>query len=342
MAGHADRGPEACEERELSERLDIGYEPFAKEPEYIELNRRFIQSLLPYLEEVQSVLDLACGTGTMAELLVEEMQGAAVPVRAPSRRVPALTVLGVDISRQSLKAGQTLFRVSRPRTSVAFVEAAADAPPVAASVIDLTLMGNAIHLFTDKDGLVQQVFRVLRPGGLFAFNSSFYSGTMVPGTEQFYHEWLKASLGYIREKDEACRGQGMRGIVRVRGHGKRAFSSRWLSPAEYSGLLERHGFEVKSMHGRVLAMSQKNLESIGVYAGLAAVLLSGFPIPLASEALEQSVRPALDKVGVRVVPRLWLEVIAVKKMSMPSVPVALRDGCQGEGSFQRCLGHGDA
>jgi len=45
------------------------YEPFSKEPEYIECNRAFVERLP--LDHVDRFLDLACGTGTVSALLLE-------------------------------------------------------------------------------------------------------------------------------------------------------------------------------------------------------------------------------------------------------------------------------
>jgi ubiquinone/menaquinone biosynthesis C-methylase UbiE len=39
------------------------YEPFSQEPEYLDANYRFLETLP--LGSVRRVLDLACGTGTM-------------------------------------------------------------------------------------------------------------------------------------------------------------------------------------------------------------------------------------------------------------------------------------
>jgi hypothetical protein len=60
-------------------------------------------------------------------------------------------------------------------------------------------------------------------------------------------------------------------------------------------------------------MNQRCFETIGAYAGLASVLFSGYPVELASEALQVMAGPALKAVGVEAVPRLYLEMTAIKQ-----------------------------
>ena len=60
-------------------------------------------------------------------------------------------------------------------------------------------------------------------------------------------------------------------------------------------------------------MNQRCFETIGAYAGLASVLFSGYPVHLASEALQETAGPALAAVGMVEVPRLWLEVTSIKR-----------------------------
>ena len=55
------------------------------------------------------------------------------------------------------------------------------------------------------------------------------------------------------------------------------------------------------------------LETVGAYGGLASVLLSGYPVELASEALSASAGPAFAALNLTDVRRLWLEVVARKQ-----------------------------
>lgn len=279
----------------LSAPLDTTYEPFALEPEYLELNREFVRSL--DLGTPSTVVDLACGTATLSTLLLDE-----VGATGRARRV---RMIGIDLLRVSLEIGMRFLadHVQRGTGAVCLIEGRADELPIDDASVDVALIGNAIHCFEDKDGLLSEVRRVVRPGGVFAFNSSFYAGTFPAGTETFYTEWLKAALAALRDRD----------VARVRGRGHVAFSRPWLSAAEYSALLERSGFSVRTVNERTLAMTQRNFETVGAFDGLARVLLSGYPVAEAADALVRGVGIAMSQLGLSVVPRRWLEVAAVRR-----------------------------
>jgi ubiquinone/menaquinone biosynthesis C-methylase UbiE len=289
--------------------FNTSYEPFSKEPEYIEANRAFIQSLP--LKEESIVLDLACGTGALPDLIFEV--------------IPNVSILGIDLSRESLLLAQQHFGISGFVQSdrgvisltsdrlLLFIEGTADVLPVRDQCIDVIVMGNAIHNLPDTDKLLREVYRAIRPGGLFAFSSTFYANCYPPGTERFHHEWLKLALLYIMAKDTELKRQGRGGVRRKRGTVSQAFSRRWLSLEEWTDILRRNGFDVTQVFERPVVMNQRCFEKVGAYAGLASVLLSGFPVKLACEALVRTAGPALDAAGVTEVPRLWLEMGAVKR-----------------------------
>lgn len=282
--------------------VNMTYEPFSKEPEYIEANRQFVQELP--LDQVRSLLDLASGTGVMTDLLTDVC--------------PALErILGVDLSLESLLIALRHFRqegtLEQKGIWLQLMQGTADILPVVDRSMDAVIMGNSIHMLPDEDRLLAEVNRVLRPGGLFAFNSSFYAGTMPPGTEKVHHEWVKQAAVYLMEKDKELRKQGKPGIKRKRGTAKKAFSKPWLSIDDWQDRLSASGFAVESVNERTVLMNQRCFETIGAYAGLASVLFSGYPVHLASEALQETAGPALATVGMVEVPRLWLEVTSIKR-----------------------------
>ena len=242
--------------------IDFSYEPFSREPEYVEVNEQFMGSLS--LDRCDRVLDLACGTGTLTAMMAR--------VRY---------VVGVDLSHDALLLARQFVADQGALPQVRHVRALADALPLAEASMDAVVMGNAIQLIEDKEALARDVSRVLRRGGLFAFNTSFYAGAYVPTTERFYLRWVEEALQYIRRVDAERRRAGEPGVVRTKGLARPAFRNRWLSGAEYGEMLERHGLVVQRTGERVMMLTRRCFESIGSYAGLAGVLLSGYPVDLA-------------------------------------------------------------
>ncbi|MCD8489379.1 MAG: class I SAM-dependent methyltransferase [Desertifilum sp.] len=290
--------------------IDTSYEPFSREPEYIEANRLLIEQLP--LQSVQGVLDLACGTGTMTELLLKRCLA--------ENRGQLPQVVGVDLSRESLLWGQAdltemgFFQPLTPHQSgsVILVEGTADCLPIATHSIDLAMMGNAIHMVANREALFSEIARVLRPGGYFAFNTSFYAGTYVPGTEPIYRRWVQEAIAYLQRRNAELKAAGLPGIVRQRGQGAPAFSTHWLSTLEYTQEMAAHNLNVQWQNERTVMLTQRSFETIGSYAGLGKVLLSGYPVKLACEALFYAAAPTLAAEGLTEVPRYWLEMVAQK------------------------------
>ncbi len=279
--------------------IDTSYEPFSREPEYLEANREYVRSL--GLIDGVHLVDLACGTGLLTSLVLDHTGGRS-------------TSIGVDLNRTSLHLAKQDLGIDPPAAGgaprVALVEGSADRLPVPTGWADLALIGNAIHCLPDLDLFFAEVRRALRPGGLFGFNSSFYAGTFVPGTERFYDEWMMAAVRHLRDLEVAARREGRPGFRRQRGTMKAAGSRRWHSPEEYGALLAKHGFTVDRLHQRTVIMTRHSFETVGAFDGLATVLLSGYPAEVASDALMRSVAVGLEAVGRTEIPRYWLEMTA--------------------------------
>ena len=293
--------------------LDTSYEPFSKEPEYIELNRQFVHSLGSEIET--DILDLACGMGTLAHLILEEKDCRPV-LNVADRRNYRITCL--DVSFEALKlasdnANDFQQDSARDQTRFSFVQASADCLPISDDAMQTVIMGNAIQLIANKERLIREIRRTLRVGGIFAFNTSFYAGTYAPGTERFYVQWVEEAVKYLKVMDDELRSLGQIGVQRKRSQRRAAFSIPWLSPEDYEHLLDQNGFKVYRITKRLVMLTRQSFEAIGSYAGLASVLLSGYPLVLACDALRRSVSPALAASGFEKVPRYWIEFSARKR-----------------------------
>jgi ubiquinone/menaquinone biosynthesis C-methylase UbiE len=268
--------------------VNTSYEPYSRSPEYVEANREFIASLP--LPPKGRLLDLACGTGLLS-----------LCVR---RAAPGLLSVGLDLSRDQLALAR------REEGPALLVRGRADVLPFRDGMFDACVMGNAIHILRDAPALLAGIRRVLRPGALFAFNSSFYAGTFVPGTERFYHEWVKEALACVQRRDRALRDAGSPGIPRRREARGGAFSNRWRSAEEWITAMEAQGLRQPRVRERTVVMTRTSFEMVGAYAGMAEVLLSGYPVEEASAALQIAAGPALERFGAAEIPRHWLEIQA--------------------------------
>ncbi|HZZ72904.1 MAG TPA: class I SAM-dependent methyltransferase [Pirellulales bacterium] len=291
--------------------VNVTYEPFSHQPEYIEANRGFIAR--QPLGHVGRFLDLACGTGTVSQLLLEQSPQAhlngvdldPVQIQLSAER---FLKLGYEVRFGS----ETTDEYVNGKPVLVFGEGSAGELPFADETFDCITIANAIHLIEDKPQLLASAARLLKPGGVFGFNSAFYSGSIPAGTDRFYLDWIRKATQHIEAKNVALKAQGKPTIQRVRGTTRRAFTNRWYSPREWSDMLAAAGLStIVSLETRV-ELSEQSFSYVGAYGGLAEVLLSGFPVAEASEGLQAAAVPAMRAAGFTVAPRNFLDVWAKK------------------------------
>lgn len=288
--------------------LGTTYEPYSQDPGYIAANASLIAAV--ELESVARVADLACGTGLLSGLLIGRKDTLAIggidldPVQIgiARRSFPGQVVNGLGDLRRAAAEG---------RGAACFEVGSAMTLPFDDNEIDLVVMGNAIHLMPDRTAFLAEVARVLRPGGQLVFNSVFYVGTFVPGTEPLFTEWMKQAVLVLAEINAERAARGEAPVPRTRGKGDRAFRKDWLSAAGWTAALAGAGLEVTLAADRPVPISSEGLAMVGAYGGLAEVLMSGYPVEIASDCLQRAAPRAFDLQGIDAVPRNWLEMRAV-------------------------------
>ena len=286
---------------------DITYETYAQDPGYIAVNQALIDGI--DLAGVARVADLACGTGLLSRMLLA--------------RAPDLAICGIDLDpvqiglatqgmqNAGIPLSQTLEGLAPGQVHLR--AASAMELPFADGSIDLVVMGNAIHMMPDRAAFLAEVARVLRPGGRFSFNSVFYAGTFVPGTEHIWTECLKEAVIVLNEINAARRAAGEAPVPRQRGTAQRAFrQTEWLHPAGWTGALTAAGLRVSTADEHAVPISREGLQAVSGYGGLAEVLMSGYPVDIAALCLHQGIARAFAALGIDEVPRNWLEVSALR------------------------------
>lgn len=259
----------------------FGFSRFASHPFFTEVNRWLVErvaSLGP------RIVDLACGPGAITELIlaamVERGRGLVYAVD------PSLAEL--DRARRRITSG-----------IVRFIHGGAENLSRLVPPVDVVVFCNAIHLISDKSRVLEEIHKVLEPGGALAFNTTYFKGCYPPGTERFWRYWVLRAVQYLRE----------RGLI-VQKSGK-AQAMLWYTPEEYQGLVTAAGFVDSTWHLQEAKLSPESLEDIGQFSMFIQGALPGIPLEAGAEALRQGVRTAMhDAKIVGAVPRFWLQFIA--------------------------------
>lgn len=113
-------------------------------------------------------LEVACGTGTLLEMILWWRSW---------KRLPASKIIGVDYAESMLAGALHRFR---KRGDLTFQHADAAAMPFAAASFETVNVANAVHCFPDVHGAMKDICRVLVPGGQMAANVLLYPSGIWP------------------------------------------------------------------------------------------------------------------------------------------------------------------
>jgi len=292
--------------------VNTTYEPFSREPEYVEANRAFIAR--QDLSGVERFLDLACGTATVSELLLAASPSAHLNgIDLDPQQIELATAHLKSIGYPVQHGFELTDEVIDGKPVCTLATGSADELPFPDATFDCVTIANAIHMMPDRDKFLAAVARVLKPGGVFGFNSSFYAGTFPEGTERWYQLWLQEAVRAVDRMNEQREAAGQPKIKRVRGKARGAFKARWLSGDEWCEALAQNGLKPHDVFQREVMMDRRCMRAVGAYGGLAEVLMSGYPVEVASQALQEAVDPAFEATECDAIPKNWLDVWATKQ-----------------------------
>lgn len=275
-----------------SDQETYGYEPFTRHAFYQEVNRTLVQrtvdALTPAPDGLTTIVDLGCGTGAVTEMVVEALGARGIQA----------SIVAVDPAAEALASAES--RLAGSPVDIRYVQGDASALKDLSASADMLILSNAIHLVDDKDATIAQIADAVAPGGLFAFNSAFFSGAYVDGTENFYRLWTIRAMRWLRAE---------RPEVRLARDAK-AIAMQWLTPQDYEAHLQRNGFEVVSRTLDEVVMTLESFQDIGHYWLFIEGALPGAPLDAGAEALHHSVAEIFEQQALPGVPRNWLQVVA--------------------------------
>ncbi len=107
-------------------------------------------------------LEVACGTGTLLEMILRWRAW---------KGLPRVDIVGVDYAEAMLAGAMKRFR---GQAGMRFLHADAAAMPFEGDAFDTVNIANAIHCLPQVNAALQEMHRVLKPGGTLAANVLLY------------------------------------------------------------------------------------------------------------------------------------------------------------------------
>ena len=150
---------------------------------------------------------LGCGNPTaLAELRPGETvldlgSGGGIDVMLSARRVsPGGKAYGLDMTDEMLELARENQRHAGV-SNVEFLKGEIEAIPLPNSSVDVIISNCVINLSGDKDGVLREAFRVLRPGGRFAVSDVVTKGVVQPQIRAGVLAWIGCIAGALDADD---------------------------------------------------------------------------------------------------------------------------------------------
>ena len=159
------------------------------------------------IPEEALLASLGCGNPTaLAQLKAGEVvldlgSGGGIDVLLSARRVgPTGKAYGLDMTDEMLALANENKRKAGVE-NVEFLKGEIENIPLPDNSVDVIISNCVINLSADKEKVLREAFRVLKPGGRFAVSDVVTRGEMLPEIRQSVLAWVGCIAGALEEND---------------------------------------------------------------------------------------------------------------------------------------------
>ena len=157
------------------------------------------------LPEMAVLASLGCGNPTAladlkpGEVVLDLGSGGGIDVLLSAKRVgPTGKAYGLDMTDDMLALANENKRKAGV-TNVEFLKGEIEHIPLPDNTVDVIISNCVINLSADKDQVVREAFRVLKPGGRFAVSDVVTRGEIEPEVRQSVLAWVGCVAGALDE-----------------------------------------------------------------------------------------------------------------------------------------------
>lgn len=164
--------------------------------------------------EAAMLASLGCGNPTaLAQLKAGEVvldlgSGGGIDVLLSARRVsPGGKAYGLDMTDEMLALARENQKKSGIQ-NVEFLEGEIENIPLPDDSVDVVISNCVINLSADKDRVLAEAFRVLRPGGRFAVSDVVVRGEVPEEIKRSMEAWVGCVAGALQDSEYEAKLQG--------------------------------------------------------------------------------------------------------------------------------------
>src|ERR1700722_7211035 len=159
------------------------------------------------IPEEAMLASLGCGNPTAlaklnpGEIVLDLGSGGGIDVLLTAKRVgPTGKAYGLDMTDEMLALANEN-KSKSGFTNVEFLKGEIENIPLPDDSVDVIISNCVINLSSDKDAVLREAFRVLKPGGRFAVSDVVTRGEMLPGVRNSLLLWVGCVAGSLEEND---------------------------------------------------------------------------------------------------------------------------------------------